>query len=439
MPLSRRGVRDARTRALAAAAFAASLTLSQPARAEGLSMSQAVALALRNNERARIADLRVEQAEGSVESARGAFLPSLLVGGSANLDAHASKNGDHVSGLGTITLRQPILHPSAIPTYRASKMSLESSKQAAVEDERALAYDTARAFVEAVAAERVLKAAEGRLERANADLEDTLARVAAQLNSSNDSTRTKLDVASAKRGVTTSKSSVDRARLSLGLLLGTSVEGPLEEPDALSKAAESFVGRADELSKTARVERADLKKAHFDTLAARESAEEPLYRLAPTIDLNGVASANPRPATGQHPDAETLTLSLSWTIFDGGVRYGDRKSKLAQASSLAYQEKALERSVDIGVRSAVVSLLAAQEALRVAEEAVEAARANSEETQILYKQGLARAIELTDANASRFDAEVSLAEARLDLVEAYLGLREAEGLDPVDGNGGGAR
>ncbi len=435
MPLIRLGRRATGTIVLVAAALASP----RPALADGLSMNEAIELALHHNERSKVADLRVEQAEGSVESARGAFLPSLLVGGSANLDARAAKNGDHVSGLGTITLRQPILHPSAIPTYRASKLTLESSKEQAVQDDRTLAYDTARAFVEAVAAERVLKAAQGRLERANADLEDTMARVSAQLNSSNDSTRTKLDVASAKRGVTTSKSALDRARLSLELLAGTSIQGPLDDPEGISKAAESFAGTADTIAKDARSGRADLKKAHWDTLAARESAEEPLYRLAPTIDLNGVVSANPRPATGQHPDAESLTLSLTWTVFDGGVRYGDRKSKLAQAESLAYQEKALERTVDSNVRSALVTLVAAQDALRVAQEAVEAAQTNSDETQILYKQGLARAIELTDANASRFDAEVSLAEAKLDLVEAYLGVREAAGLDPVDGVRGGGR
>lgn len=435
MPLTRSRSTSARV----VVPLVASLVVPRVAAADGLSLSSAIDLALRNNERAKIASLRVEQAEGSVESARGAFLPSVLVGGSANLDARASKTGDHVGGLGTVTVRQPILHPSAIPTYRATKLSLESAKQQGVEDDRTLAYDTARAFVEAIAAERVLKAAEGRLERANADLEDTVARVDAQLNSSNDSTRTKLDVASAKRGVTESKSALARARLSLSLLAGASIEGPLEDPDAISRVAETFEGSGDRLSKAAKSARADLKKAHWDTLAARESAEEPLYRLAPTIDLNGVFSANPKPAQGQPWDAETLTLSLTWTVFDGGVRYGDRKSKVAQAETFAYQEKALERTVDTNVRSALVALVAAQEALHVAEEAVAAARSNSDETQILYKQGLARAIELTDANASRFDAEVSLAEAKLDLVEAYLDVRSASGLDPIDSMKGGAR
>ena len=60
------------------------------------------------------------------------------------------------------------------------------------------------------------------------------------------------------------------------------------------------------------------------------------------------------------------------------------------------------------------------------------AKANSEETQVLYQQGLARAIELTDANAQTFDAEVNLAGAKLDIATAYLEVRFAQGLDPID-------
>ena len=64
--------------------------------------------------------------------------------------------------------------------------------------------------------------------------------------------------------------------------------------------------------------------------------------------------------------------------------------------------------------------------------AVTAAQRNTAETELLYKQGLARAIELIDANARRFDAEVNRATAKLAMEQAYLELRFALGLDPTD-------
>ena len=129
---------------------------------------------------------------------------------------------------------------------------------------------------------------------------------------------------------------------------------------------------------------------------------------------------------------ETATLNLVWTIFDSGSRYADRRTRLAQAESQALDESLLRRSVETDVATAMASLKAARESLRFADEGVAAAVRNTDETEILYKQGLARALELTDANGRRFDAEVSRESAKLAMEQAYLDLRFALGLGPVD-------
>jgi outer membrane protein TolC len=77
----------------------------------------------------------------------------------------------------------------------------------------------------------------------------------------------------------------------------------------------------------------------------------------------------------------------------------------------------------------VALLAAAQAAFHVASDAVNFARQNVEETAVLYRQGLARALELVDANDSRFTAEVNYASAEFAMAQAYLALRQALGLD----------
>jgi outer membrane protein TolC len=67
----------------------------------------------------------------------------------------------------------------------------------------------------------------------------------------------------------------------------------------------------------------------------------------------------------------------------------------------------------------------------VSEQAVATAQKNTDETTIQYRQGLAKAIELTDAIATRYDAEVTLATAKLAMEQAYLNLRFALGLGPI--------
>jgi outer membrane protein TolC len=92
----------------------------------------------------------------------------------------------------------------------------------------------------------------------------------------------------------------------------------------------------------------------------------------------------------------------------------------------------LRRSVATDVELAIIALRTAREAYRIAGDAVTAAQKLTEEEEILYRQGLARAIEVTDANSKRFDAEVSRASAKLSMEQAYLELRFALGLAPID-------
>ncbi|MFI5299286.1 MAG: TolC family protein, partial [Polyangiales bacterium] len=63
---------------------------------------------------------------------------------------------------------------------------------------------------------------------------------------------------------------------------------------------------------------------------------------------------------------------------------------------------------------------------------VAAAKKNVDETAVLYKQGLARAIEVTDATASVFDAEITYETAKVSMEQAYFDVRQALGFGPLD-------
>lgn len=97
------------------------------------------------------------------------------------------------------------------------------------------------------------------------------------------------------------------------------------------------------------------------------------------------------------------------------------------------QHQALWRHIETDVRTAVAELLAAQSSLKAATQGYDAAKRSADETNVLYKQGLAKAIELVDANSTRFTAEVGMAAAQLALRQAELDLRAAMGLFPIDG------
>jgi outer membrane protein TolC len=203
-------------------------------------------------------------------------------------------------------------------------------------------------------------------------------------------------------------------------------------PDRTTEAASHFESNPDDQVRVALDRRPDLRSAHERTAALRASASEPYYRLAPTLSASGQTRLIPDPLATERGHEETITLNLQWNIFDAGFRYADRRTRSAQAESQALDESLLRRSIENDIKTALVSLQAAREAFKIANDAVTLAQRSSEETQILYRQGLARAIELTDATAQRFDAEVTRATAKLSMEQAYLDLRLAVGLGPTD-------
>jgi len=399
-----------------------------------LSLEQAIHLALTNNERAQKAPLRVETADGQLDRARTAFYPSLTAGGAGTWNSVTDKSGRAITTNGTVTLTQPLLNPSAFPLYAQARHQRDSERWGATEDIRVLAFDTARAFLQVLTAGRVLEAASKRLDKAKANLHDAEARAAAQLASTNDATRAQAELITSMGEVAKAQGTVGKAYTNLSFLVGKKIEGDLAEPGRTTAAAEAFEGSAQTQVMGAIDRRPDVKSSAERTLALKLSAQEPLYRLIPSLSLQGQMRLIPDPLATEKATDETVTLSLTWNIFDQGARYADRRTRLAQSESQQLDEKQLRRSVATDVELAIIALRTARDAYRIAGDAVTTAQKLVDEEEILYRQGLARALEVTTANSARFDAEVSQASAKLSMEQAYLDLRFALGLAPTDEN-----
>ena len=396
-----------------------------------LTIEQAVSLALANNERSLKAPLRVEAAQGQLEHARAAFLPTIVASGTETLNAKADRTARHFTNAESLSANLPLLNLPAFPLYAQARHQLRSEQWGSVEDRRSLAYDAARAFLNTLASERLLEAAERRLSRARDTQQDTQARVDAQLASTNDATRATIDISTAESQVVQARGTVQRSYLELSFLLGRSISGPLTAPERTTSAAKNGVIRREDVIRFAESHRPDLKSAEEHTEALRQFAQEPLFRLAPTVAVTGQVKTIVDPLATETGLSEAALLTLTWTIYDAGARYADRRTRLAQADSQALDERQLRRSIATDIGVAISDLRTAREDYRISEQAAATAKLNTEETEILYRQGLARAIEVTDANASRYAADVAVESAKLAMEQAYLGLRQALGIDPI--------
>ena len=126
-----------------------------------------------------------------------------------------------------------------------------------------------------------------------------------------------------------------------------------------------------------------------------------------------------------------VALNAVWALWDGGERSADRAERLARARAGQLGVEQQVRRVGLEDQTARVALDTARATAVEAEEMVAAARANVEEARILYNQGLARAIEVADASARLFDAEVALARERYALGQAVVDQRAARGEGPL--------
>lgn len=424
-----------------AALVAATIVCSRGALANELRLEQAVQLALRNNERARKAPLRVLVAEAQLDRARDAFFPSLTASGSSTV--RPDTRGNNPSTTGALTLTQPLLSPSSFPQYSQQSHNRESEKWGAAQDLRQLEFDTARAFIQALTAEGVLKSAQRKLESATLNLETAKARAEAGLTSTNDVTRAELQLATTRGQVANAQGNVQRTYIALSFLVGEKVEGPLVPPDNTTRAAQRFEqARANQVKTAldrrerglaaAQDRRPDVRSLHERNEGLAASATEPLYRLIPSLSASGQLRWVPAPLPGEKALDEQASLNLSWQIFDAGFRYADRRQRLAQLESARLDEKLLRRSVQNDIQLSLAALRAARENFQSAEDSAAAAQKNTEETAILYQQGLAKAIEVNDANDKQFEADVTRAAAKLSMEQAYLDLRNALGFGPLD-------
>jgi len=404
-------------------------------RAQELTLAGAVQLALTRNERSRLAGLNVESADAAVAKARAAFLPSVNFGGTETLRPSQVELNNRVVGRtnaanGTLTLSQPLFAATAFPLYAGAKHNREVARFDEIDQRRQLSFDAARAFFGVIAQQRLFSAARSRLELAKATLDDTRARAQAGLVSTNDVTRAEIEWSMAQQSVSGAQSSLDQARLALEYVINSPVRGELSGPQqSLSPGALQI----NQLIAKALAQRPDLVAARESVAAASALADEPRLRFVPTLTASAQARAADQTIVGNRYIDTTALISLNWAIWDAGVRSADSDSRRATMDSAQLQQQALMRRIETDVRTAVVELQAAQSSLAAATQAYDAARRSADETNVLYKQGLAKAIELVDSNSSRFTAEVGMAAAQLALRQAELDLRAALGLFPVNG------
>lgn len=393
-----------------------------------LTIERAVELAVTRNERAAIADTTVEAAEARVRRARTAFLPRIDISGNLGTDIGSGSERDVST---TALLTQTVFDARVFPLYRQQRFERDAALLSADDSKRLLGFDAAITFLTTLSFEQVLLAAERRRTFAQTNLDDVRARFDAGLVSSNDVTRAELELATAVRELAQATGDVQASRVELETLLKSDVAGPLAPPVALLDAADDPPPVGGSAVAEAQSRRTDIAARRARVEALRAFSDEPSARFFPSVLFSAqTRNINDGPVTNRNNEG-FVRVSFAWPVFDAGLRGADRAERTANVRGAELQLELELRDVERQMRSAAVQLSTEQASLREAAAAVRAARKNADETSILYREGLASALELADATQQLFEAEVAEVTARYRMALAYLSLREASGVTAV--------
>ncbi|MDP9193570.1 MAG: TolC family protein [Acidobacteriota bacterium] len=393
-----------------------------------LTIERAVELAITRNERAAIADTTVEAAEARVRRARTAFLPRVDISGNLGTDIG---NGSERDLSTSALLTQPLFDARVFPLYRQQRFERDAARLSADDSKRLLGFDAAVSFLTTLSFEQVLLAAERRRDFAQTNLDDVRARFEAGLVSSNDVTRAELEMATAVRELAQARGDVQASRVDLETLLKADVDGALAPPAGLLDKADNPPPASEAVVTEAQTRRTDIAARRARVEALRAFADEPNARFFPSVALSAqTRNINDGPITNRNNEG-FVGVSFAWPVFDAGLRSADRAERTANLRGAELQLELELRDVERQLRSAAVQLSTEQASLREAAAAVRAARKNTDETSILYREGLASALELADATQQLFEAEVAEVTARYRMALAYLSLREASGVAAV--------
>jgi len=406
-----------------------------------LTLDDAVKLALDRNERALAASQDIAAANARVAQARSFFLPSVSSTStySRRPFERTIQVGDstvviqRLNGLSeAVALNWTLFDARSMTSLAAVRAQRNADVATANENRRQLAFEVSQAFLATLGTSQVREASARRYAFAGQNLEAAKARFNAGLASVNDVTRAELEYATAEVGLTQVKGQVETSTLQLGNLLDApdAVRNPLVVPEFLIEAASGEAANTEALIEEALARRLDVGSYRWVASSLHSLAKVPMLGFLPSLGATGRYTITNEAGFGGKNSTWTAGATLTWNLFDGLARFGQARERRALAKLADLDLAAAVRRVDLEVREALVSMASQRAAMKQADTAHEVAKKNATETTELYRQGLATALQVADANVSLFEAEVALVQQRYGLGIAFLNLEAALGLDP---------
>jgi outer membrane protein len=323
----------------------------------------------------------------------------------------------------------------------ASRAVLLAANFAFNDVHRQLIYQVARAYYELLNASGQEEAARSSLDNAQAVQRSAEALQSNGLATLPDVLEAKSATAQAEYDLQAALGAEDVAHGNLATALGASPTSKIQvQPIIQLVIADSIEGTVEDAIDRAIRQRPDLMRQLASIRAANAEVKQAQAAYFPILSLDAQPDAQSLYAMEQkNPGGHTaqldgsFTLSLSWTIFDGGARKSNRaqaKASLRQAESQAETTRDL---IENGIWSAYSNLKTALRQRRAAQALLEAANQSYNAATESYRYGVRNLLDVTEAQRTLAKARSAdvLAQARVLTALADLAFEEGDSIQPA--------
>jgi outer membrane protein TolC len=380
---------------------------------------------------------RTDEAGGVARQVLAGVLPTLSAGASYvwNSDAAAFARPD-----GTVTIiqpreawnvnggaRVPLLVPNAWFDLAQARDAAAASRRGADAVRLQVRTGFAQAAYVAVAVEEVVAASEKAVASATELVRSAERRVTAGTAAPLDVLKARTEEVRRESDLAGARAELGRTRLGLGILLGREKPVRVAVPELPRAGFPELDAAPDALASAALAARPEVAAQRLQVSAAEQGVRSSWARLAPQLSASGSIFRSDVPFVTGEKDGWRASLDLTWSLYDGGFRYGKRRQAEAQLAGARAAEEAQRLGVLQEVQDARRDLELALEQLRLAESQAKLAGDAAASAKRSFDAGVASSLDVIDANDRRFQADVGLARGRARLAGARLALDRALG------------
>lgn len=184
----------------------------------------------------------------------------------------------------------------------------------------------------------------------------------------------------------------------------------------------------------------DLNRSYMAVKSSEAALGASKAAYLPSVGLSGVMSASHYKGQYDEPDADiykkmkakpyAVNIALNWLLLDFGGRSASTQMMKAYMEAAAFNYNTTLHDIILGINSAYLDLLSAEEVLKSAETSVASYKKSYDETQKKYQVGKAATSDLLLAKTTYLRSRLAVTSARNTIEKNQANLAKLLNLPP---------